>query len=78
VDRFDRSELPEALDEATRAAKHGAGATAFVLIGRIRALQQDFAGAQAAYLEALRSAPDNAEAQRRLDRLRQALSEAPP
>jgi tRNA A-37 threonylcarbamoyl transferase component Bud32 len=78
MDSFDRAELPEALGEATRAAEHGAGAAAFVLIGRIRALQQDFGGAQAAYHEALRFAPDNAEAKRRLDRLRQAPPEAPP
>jgi serine/threonine-protein kinase len=75
---FERSNLPEALTIAQLAAKQGAGAAAFVLIGRILAFRNDVNGARAAFEQALRLSPDNSEAARRLERLRRVLPEVGP
>jgi serine/threonine protein kinase len=70
MDDFERSQLVPALDLAERSASQGAGAKAYILIGRIRALRQDFVGARASFEEALRLSPENKEIERRLERLR--------
>ena len=77
-DSFDRSEISEALNFAKRAAHGGAGAPAYVLLGRILAIRHDLNGAEAAYEEALRLAPDNGEAKRRLERLRRKTPDDTP
>jgi hypothetical protein len=70
TDEFDSSELGKALTLAKLAAERGAGAPAYVLIGRILAIKRDAAGAQQAFEQALRLSPGNTEAARRLERLR--------
>ena len=70
TDDFDNSELTKAFGLANLAAERGAGAPAYVLIGRILAMKHDPAGAEAAFTHALRLSPKNAEAARRLERLR--------
>jgi hypothetical protein len=69
LDWFEQGELAMALSKAKLAADEGAGAPAFILIGRILAIRHDPTGARAAYEKALSLSPGNVEASRRLKRL---------
>jgi serine/threonine protein kinase len=78
VDRFEASEIPTALGLARLAASRGAGAQAYVLIGRILAIKHDLPGAETAFEQALHLSPDNFEAARRLERLRRKTPDDSP
>jgi serine/threonine protein kinase len=66
---FEMESFSEALRLARAAAKQGAGAKAHILIGTCLSIAKDHQGARAAFEQALRLSPGNAEAKRLLDEL---------
>ncbi len=68
-DRFEAEDFAQALQLARAAARQGAGADAYILIGTCLAIGKDYGGARAALAHALRLSPKNPEATRLLSEL---------
>lgn len=75
VERFEREDLQLALSLARRAARNGAGAPAYILIGRVLTIQGDIVGAESAFAEAVRLAPGDDRARTLLERARARLAQ---
>jgi cytochrome c-type biogenesis protein CcmH/NrfG len=69
-DSFDAEKFSDALQLARAAARQGAGARAYLLIGTCLSVAKDYQGARTAFQHALRLSPANAEARRLLEELR--------
>jgi serine/threonine protein kinase len=67
---FASDALDEALRDAERASRAGAGADAQVVIGNVYLKRSDYRAAEKAFAEALRLDPSDEKAARRLDRVR--------
>jgi tetratricopeptide (TPR) repeat protein len=78
MESFEDSDIPKTLALAKLAAERGAGAPAYVLLGTCLYIKKDHPRAKDALEVALRLSPENVEAKRRLERIREIMPDHKP
>jgi tetratricopeptide (TPR) repeat protein len=78
MESFEDSDIPKTLALAKLAAERGAGAPAYVLLGTCLYIKKDYPRAKDALEVALRLSPENVEAKRRLERIREIMPDHKP